>query len=384
MAKKYTLPRHTNLAKQTTRFGAAIVDLALVVFAFFVFYYGVFNLLVGNFVINPIQSTLYSYQYQSNLVTSDSEDNIVIWKSDDNYKVYDDAMQYFYFNYLTGNEPSIKKDSYPINYVASPNYDEIFYNEDGSTYKLKDYFTVDWYNTNILGISRDDPDAEMSQCYFTYVSVDGIYDKSQVGVPRKQRYSSENNQTVEITQTDLAIYLGKKYENSFHTLTNFSFYSSKANLVNFYTGVDVASSLILSGIIFYVVIPLIRKDGASIGKIIFKLRLAHISGYSFHKYQLLFRFVPFLVTVLFVCLVPLGSIYSVVLIIAVMFLVSFALAMASPKKTSLHDFIAQTIVVSSDSLIFDSSADEEAYEISEGEFIKEESCGEEPAISYEK
>ena len=42
MAKKYTLPRHTNLAKQTTRFGAAIVDLALVVAGFFVFFFGEF------------------------------------------------------------------------------------------------------------------------------------------------------------------------------------------------------------------------------------------------------------------------------------------------------------------------------------------------------
>lgn len=384
MSKKYTLPRHTNLAKQTTRFGAAIVDLAIVILAFFIFYFGVFNLLVGNFVINPIQSTLYSYQYQSNLVTVDDENNIVIWKSDDDYKVYDDAMQYFYFNYLAGKEPSIKKASYPVNFVASPNSNELFYNEDGSTYKLKDYFTVDWYNTNILGIDRDDPDADMSQCYFTYVTIDGAYDKSQVGIPRSQRYSSDSNKTVEITQTDLAIYLGKKYENSFHTLTNFSFYWSKANLVNFYTGLDVACSLIISGAIFYVIVPMIRKDGATLGKIIFKLRLAHISGYSHHKYQLLFRFVPFLLTVLFVCLVPLGSIYTVVLIIAVMFLVSFALAMASPKKTSLHDFVAQTIVVSCDSLIFDTSTDEEEYEISEGEITKEQSSGEEPELSYEK
>ena len=72
------------------------------------------------------------------------------------------------------------------------------------------------------------------------------------------------------------------------------------------------------------------------------------------------------------------------LIVSVMFLVSFALAMASPKKMSLHDFVAQTIVVSNDSIIFDTSVDERAYEQEEDGVVSEPSTGEEPELSYEK
>lgn len=384
MAKKYTLPRHTNLAKQTTRFGAAIVDLALVVAGFFVFFFGLFSLTVGTFVVNPIRAELTTYEYQSNLVTIDDSNNIVVWKSEDDYKVYDDAMRYFYFYYLSGEAPIEHKESYPTNYVPSPNANDEFMNEDGTTYKLKDFFTVEWYNKNILGIDRDDPDADMSTCYFTYVKVDDQYDKSQIGIPRSQRYSSESSKVVDITPTDLAIYLGKKYESSYRELTHFSFYKNKADLATFYVGVEVGSSLILSGAIFYILIPMIRKDGASLGKMIFKIRLAHSSGYSHHKYQLLFRFAPYLVTVSFVSLMPVLSIYILLVIVAVMFLISFALAMASPKKMSLHDFVAQTIVVSNDSIIFDTSVDERAYEQEEDGAIAEPSTGEEPELSYEK
>ena len=62
--------------------------------------------------------------------------------------------------------------------------------------------------------------------------------------------------------------------------------------------------------------------------------------------------------------------------------------MASPKKASLHDFVARTIVIDDKtSIIFENEIEEEAYLLKEDnleEVVKEEGDGEEPEISYEK
>ena len=60
--------------------------------------------------------------------------------------------------------------------------------------------------------------------------------------------------------------------------------------------------------------------------------------------------------------------------------------MASPKKSSLHDFTAQTIVVDDKtSIIFDNEAEEEMYLLKEDNMpLSSPEEGEEPVLKYEK
>ena len=60
--------------------------------------------------------------------------------------------------------------------------------------------------------------------------------------------------------------------------------------------------------------------------------------------------------------------------------------MASPKKSSLHDFTARTIVVNQrTSILFNNSAEEEEYIANEDNIeVNHEKDGEEPGLKYER
>ena len=150
-------------------------------------------------------------------------------------------------------------------------------------------------------------------------------------------------------------------------------------------------SAIFGGFIAYIVFPLVFKQGRTIGKKVFKLALASKDGYTFHNRQLAMRFMP-LVVCLLAFLIPIWHDLVLVLMIPlIIFLVSFALAMASPKRCSLHDFTAGTIVVDDKtSIIFDNEMEEEAYLLKEDKLSNSdvenvpEDEGEEPELKYEK
>ena len=78
-------------------------------------------------------------------------------------------------------------------------------------------------------------------------------------------------------------------------------------------------------------------------------------------------------------------------ILLTIFLVSFAIAMASPKKTALHDLTARTIVVDlASSILFENEVEEEQYILKEDNLIddvvdtRDDDEGEEPELRYEK
>ena len=100
------------------------------------------------------------------------------------------------------------------------------------------------------------------------------------------------------------------------------------------------------------------------------------------------RFVPFAVIDISLFFLILVNLYVVLLIVLIIFLVSFALAMSSPKRMSLHDLTARTIVVDlKSSTLFSTVQEEEAYVLKEDNLLWEEKKddeGEEPELKYEK
>ena len=141
----------------------------------------------------------------------------------------------------------------------------------------------------------------------------------------------------------------------------------------------------------YIVIPIIFKNGQTAGKKIFKLILADSDGYKMRNSQLIMRYMPLGIVVLSLILLAPLNLYIPLTICLIIFLVSFALSMSSPKKMSLHDFTARTIVVDfKTSIIFDNELEEEQYIFKEdnpdlvNEGIEVDECGEEPELRYEK
>lgn len=370
MQKKYSLPRHTILAKQSSRFGAGIVDFAITFLFTLIFYYGCFGLIFTNFVTNEDLGTMSSYEINSHLVIYNEETNKTdIIKSDDNYLEYEVPVKYFYMSYLTGENievPDGGDTSNPFKYAA-PNYDRRVNIGDDKYVSTKEFYSIEWYNYNVLGIDDTNYDEngltnEKISAYFTYqLDEKGKIDKTKFGVPRTTRYSSDRGEMEEITPTQLAKFYKQKYMEAYYTLVDQPFYSNVATHYNFYTGISVMLPFVIGSIISYVIIPLFNNRGATIGKLIFKLGLANYEGYQYKKYQLLFRIIPLLLTACSIFFVK-SSIYICAIIICVISLSSFGVMMGSPKKCALHDFVARTIVIDYKvSKIFSDPVEEEKY-----------------------
>lgn len=365
--RKYTLPRHTNLARQGSRTGAFFIDLAVFGAFTLVFLFGCFQF-IFNPVAKPYKTDLEKEQLNSHLRSKDEKGELQIISQEASYEEFRDVISYYYMNYLTGEVSEAG--------TGSPLADEKIKLDSGEEVSKKDFYTVEWFNKEVLNIKTDNPENE-STTLFTYVKVGDTYDKTQLGVPKESSLAEDVN-----------IYMQNAYNTAYlGSFNNLSYIVSLTNKMTFIYSIELVLSALVSATITYVVFPLIFKKGRTIGKKVFKLALANSDGYSFENRQLAMRIMPLAVMIL-AFLIPIwNDLFLIILIPMIVFLVSFALAMASPKRASLHDFTARTIVIDDQtSIIFDNEFEEEKYTAKEDNLPppEEENFGEEPEIRYEK
>ena len=349
--KKYTLPRHTNLAKQSTRTSAFLVDLAITLLfvVFFVFA-----------VIRPITKNKRN-EYNSFIDAARLESGLYVEK-DGKVESLEGALDYKFYLYPL--------EDFYRNYMRSESIPEI---------DRKDY-TIEWFNENVLKIGASDE----YQC-FKYDQTGGVDDPSKLGVLIVDPDEAKQRDI----ETNASKMLQKQYKIAI--LEVFNNISSVAQAGARYMVLSTSTYVIgifLAGAVSYVLIPWILKDGQTLGKKIFKLGLADSDGYKFHNHRLLMRFMPFVVMDASLFFLVLINLFIVLSIVAVVFLVSFTLAMSSPKRMSLHDFTAQSIVVDlKTSKIFSTIQEEEDYVLREDHLLDDvipEITGEEPELKYEK
>ena len=373
--RKQTLPRHTNLASQGLRITAAIVDFAIAFAVGLGLYFACFNLVLKNSTTD-LADQLNTYQVESHLKIKKDDGTIAIIPNEDP-KDFEDALQGFYLRYMAGKPLEGE--------AAAPNANEAI-NVDGKDVLPKDYYTVEYYNTTVLGITQENPDGEQSTSYWTYQKdEDGNFLKDQLAIRRTHRYNSDTGQVVELTETDFLVAYQPVYVTAYSLLISQDFYKITANNYYFYYTLGIVLAAFLSAVICYIVVPIFLKNGSTVGKKIFKLGLATYDGYRFSNYQLGLRIVPFAILD-FAMLIPVWtSILIVITVFLVVILTSFALMMASPKKAALHDFAARTIVVDiNSSILFNNEIEEEEYLNKEDGIVKEENYGEEPELRYER
>ena len=376
--KKYTLPRHTNLASQGLRITAAIVDFAIALALSLVFYFAAANPILRN-ATSQLANRIDNYQLESHLKIKNDKGELEIIKSD-NPNDYENAIQAFYLRYLTGNGLDGE--------AVAPNINTPI-EKDGEKILPKDYYTIRYYNETVLGITQENPDGEQSTSYFTYQKDEnGNFLKDELAIRRSQRFDPDRQKIVDLTDTDFLVAYQSIYILAYNKLATQDFYIKDSNTLYFYYTAGVSASMLIAGLITYIIIPLFIKNGQSVGKKIFKLGLATYDGYKMQNYQLLLRFVPLLIVILSLLLPIWSTIFMVFIIPVTVLLISFALMMASPKRAALHDFAARTIVIDLDSsIIFNNEIEEENYIAKEDGFLpsqEEDEYGEEPELRYEK
>ena len=343
--KKYTLPRHTNLAKQGTRTSAFLVDLAISLLLVVFFVFAVFRPIFKN-KINSYNAKMDEIRLDSGLYIENDNGKVDTFPGNQPYKYYLYPLEDFYCKFM---------------------------NSDSIPEKDRKEYTIKWFNENVLKIGV----ADEYQC-FKYDQTGGENDPNKLGV------------LIDETKEDSAkVLLQKQYKIAvLEVLNSISSLAETGTRFMMLSTLIYVLSIFIAGAISYVAIPWILKDGQTLGKKIFKLGLADADGYKFHNHRLLMRYMPFVVVDASLMFLVLINLYVVLSIVAVVFLVSFTLAMSSPKRMSLHDFTAQTIVVDlKTSKIFSTVEEEEEYILREDHLLDDvpvESDGEEPELRYEK
>lgn len=335
-ARKYTLPRHTILAKQGSRIGAFLADLAMVA-TLFVLLFLCCSKFIFVKITGPLQEQEGKQEYNAGLVIRNEDKYEKITTEDS--QVYVNALKYHFLCYMNGE--NIDEDK------------EAFVNAEAGKY------TVEWFNKTILEIPEN-PDSD-SKSLFTY---DGG-DKTKVGVikPTADEVSVRN-------------FIQEKYIDTFSSFLDLDFMSKIENKLALIFTSEFVLSIFVSGVIFYVIIPLATVNGRTLGKMMFGLALANKEGYEIESWQIAMRFIPFGLTC-FIAYIPFFDILGIMLTALTIFLSSFAFAMASPKRMSLHDFTAGTIVIdNNESKIFKNSEEEDKFILKEDNISDEEESNE--------
>ena len=340
MQRKYTLPRHTNLAKNGARTGAFFVDLAIALALTLLFVFAlfrpVFNKKVTGYKTIIQEESLASGLYVKNEETGNTER--ISGQSD--YSVFVNALEKFYFEYMPSKKP-----------------------EDASKY------TIQWFNENILLVGNANYDC------FEY---DGG-DTSKIAVLKEGANVTLTNKLVQGKYVDAIM-------DDLNKIPEVA--KAGANYMTLST-LQYVASILISGALVYILVPWLMKNGQTFGKKAFGLGLANSDGYKFTNTRLLMRFVPFAIVDASLFLMIPVNLYIVLLIVLIIFLVSFALAMSSPKRMSLHDLTARTIVVDlKTSTLFETVDEEENYVLKEDNLLweeqKKDEDGEEPELKYER
>ncbi len=336
---KRTLPRHTVLAPQSRRIGAFLFDALIFSVTSVLLHLFVFGL-IFNSALKPIRNTYLNEQSYSGLITRKGNvgEKLTIKNSDEELM---NAIQYYYFNYK--------------------NNENIAPGKEGSKIVRDTPYTVEMFNKEVLKIGEN-PTSESDTGYYTYVVKNNEFDKTVVGI-RKEG----------VDESKAHGFLFDAYILALYDFGSQDYVLDMVNHRNFLNLCQGACSGVTAMGLVYLLVPFLFKDGVTFGKKLFGLAVVNKEGYRVEKWRIPLRLTPLFVVTASL-LVPLWpDILVQGISYLVIFLVSFALAMASPTKSALHDYVAGTLVIDSKaSLIFDNEIEEEKYIFQEDGIVEEE------------
>lgn len=334
--------------KLISRIASAAVDAAM--FAVLSF------LLIGlfSFILTrdgaPIknENTYQSKHIESSKLSKWDEKNGYVKMTSDDFFVYEDGsfriindLWYFYGSYLTGE--NLNEGLIASEYATDEKYYPVV---DSSRVAPKDYYTIDWFNTNILGLpSQESGDKEGR--FFTYLEKDGSIDYTKPGFLKSEFYIEKvvgGETTYQIINgAELSSYMDGRYNEAVKFFYNQEFLKASSKKITMINSFLLLGSLLISAAVFYLIIPMCSPLGKTLGKRFFYLILVDDKGYLVKKYQILLRVIPLLSVIIIVSFI--NSLIWQLVSGTIVFMVSLGLALFTKKKQALHDFLARTVVI---------------------------------------
>ena len=285
-----------NLLKRS---GAAIVD--FIAFT-----------LVSLFLISSAVGPFYDNKYQTSQLSNA-------------FTTYQKASYLYAEDETTGQVLFVPNDAIPD---AIYSYYSIFKN--GKTFLEETepfVFTNAWYNTTILDIDNNSSLFELVNNDLTLRAV-------------------ERSNLSESDQSLLTNFYTRAFNDALADLATFGPYVELAQQINQYFIEILAIAASVSLLVFYLLIPLLAKEGRTLGKLLLGLSVVNKDGYHIAWWQQLVRFMGLSLTFVLGIYTILGSI-----------LISYTFMIFTKNYRSLHDFVALTRVVDrKQSLLFKKEA----------------------------
>ena len=308
--------------------------------------------------------------YQNEYIEVMTDSNLIEYKNKEvSYKIYNDYKEYetlftsFYCDFLPSK----------VDYEYT--HDTYWYNV--HIYGLKDekglYSSKD-LNDNVLTISK-----HIGSNLFTY-ELDNenqpLYD--QIALPKalnndkSQELSKEDNLKLlnfyYVSDEDAKnIDSAKEYKYIyFYALSELTSIPQVVKAYNRYNllgvTIPVMVAIIFTMLIFYFVLPMIFKDGETLGKLIMHICLVNKLGYKYPKSGLIIRFlIP--ASVVAILLLFTGLSLLSIIIFSVIVLISYLLTIFTKEHKAIHDYLAGSLVIDKrESTFFKDYSEEEKFE----------------------
>ena len=184
-----------------------------------------------------------------------------------------------------------------------------------------------------------------------------------------ERYETKHSVSFSITEGEYNSYTDEEklaYDNAYRDLYGDENAVSDYRRVTVLTFFNTLMGVFLSFLILEFIIPLILKNGITIGKKIFGLKVMRRKGYRINWVTLFIRTFTgkYLIETalpLFLFLLCLFSPSAIIPLIAVaIFISDILLLFCTPLHLALHDLVSSTVVVDSSCRIYEKSEDEES------------------------
>ena len=293
--------------------------------------------------VKSAKNQFINFNIESGLFEKSAEKDEYHEKTFDSYQGYQDLFFSYYTDYLVNKCP----EKYRLNY----NGQEVY-----------------WFNIHVLG-QKDDRHiytesiknlnslvSDVAPTLFTYkldANNDPLYD--EFAIP-KYLNNDENASLSEAQEKTLKAYFYISDADNTENKTCYYHLAAK-DLVNrefvakaydtwyhhTYT-YPIISCMALSSTVFFLVIPLIFRNGETLGKLMFKLCLVNKLGYRHSRLQIIPRFLLAVAVVLVLYFVVGFNILSLG-ILTFIALASYSLTIFTKDHKAIHDFVAGTLVV---------------------------------------
>ena len=320
------------LAPLLLRISAAALDAAFAsalffLLAVFLYPHGGFPTLGKAIGMEEDWATIERYLTASGLMETEEADGILVPTQDivsDDWEDYERSIRYYYFDYQLLEDPSLNPNPHP------------------------EWARERWYNVNVLGLPESESAVNESPLFSFGRDEEGNAD---LDVPAELKpglfEEGEGGEPVlgEEAEKDLLSFYQEQYRIAQDRIVAEEFY--QAPYSRYETGHFLTLGIALSVpvLVFYLAVPLLSRNGATFGKMIFRLGLLRYDGMPLPRLLIAPRAIPLLFSLLGALLANEVIVSGSILLLV--FLISLTTGLLTPKRRALHDYCAMSVVTRS-------------------------------------